>query len=145
MARTKKTSRAGSLKVGDHVASNVPAFSWRGVVIRDFGAIGGDGRQIVTVRVEIGEGSCHTFDASAEHVERVPAERKFDVVMVAEPAGGYSVFVPELPSVAAQGETIADARANAQEAIEGYLKALCDDGLPVPKVQRDRVAARTEW
>lgn len=54
-------------------------------------------------------------------------------------------MVPELPSVAAQGETIADARANAQEAIESYLKALHDDGLPVSTVQRDRVAARTEW
>jgi predicted RNase H-like HicB family nuclease len=145
MARSKKTSQAASLKVGDHVASNLPAFSWRGVVIRDFGAIGGDGRQIVTVRVEHEEGGYETFDASAEHVERVPAERKFDIVMVAEPEGGYSVFVPELPSVAAQGETIVDARANTQEAIEGYLKALHDDGLPVPKVQRDRVAARTEW
>lgn len=145
MARTKKTSRADSLKVGDHVTSNLPAFSWRGVVFRDFGEIGGDGRQIVTVRVENDEGECQTFDVSAEHVDRVPAERKFDVVMVAEPEGGYSVFVPELPSVATEGETIADARANAQEAIEGYLKALHDDGLPVPKVQRDRVAARTEW
>lgn len=145
MARTKKTSRAGLLKVGDHVASNVPAFSWRGVVFRDFGAIGGDGRQIVTVRVENREGGCRTFDVSAEHVDRVPAERKFDVVMIAEPEGGYSVFVPELPSVAAQGETITDARANAREAIEGYLKTLHEDGLPVPKVKRDRVAARTEW
>jgi predicted RNase H-like HicB family nuclease len=145
MARAKKMPRGGALKVGDHVASNVPAFNWRGVVIRDFGAIGADGGQIVTVQVEIGEGSTQTFDACAEHVERVPAEHKFDVVMVAEPEGGYSVLVPELPSVAAQGETFADARANAQEAIEGYLKALHDDGLPVPKVQRDRVAARTEW
>jgi predicted RNase H-like HicB family nuclease len=55
------------------------------------------------------------------------------------------VFVPELPSVATQGETIADARTNAQEAIEGYLKALHEDGLSVPRTQRDRVVARTEW
>jgi len=39
--------------------------------------------------------------------------REFDIVMVAEPEGGYSVFVPELPSVATQGETIEEARANA--------------------------------
>ena len=43
-------------------------------------------------------------------------QREFDVVIVAEPEGGYSVFVPELPSVATQGETIEEARANAQEA-----------------------------
>jgi predicted RNase H-like HicB family nuclease len=47
------------------------------------------------------------------------AGREFDVVMVAESEGGYSVFVPDLPSVATQGETIEEARANAQEAIEG--------------------------
>ncbi|MCL2768874.1 MAG: type II toxin-antitoxin system HicB family antitoxin [Solirubrobacterales bacterium] len=33
------------------------------------------------------------------------AAREFDVVMVLEPEGGYSVLVPELPSVASQGET----------------------------------------
>jgi predicted RNase H-like HicB family nuclease len=51
------------------------------------------------------------------------AEREFDVVMVAEPEGGYSVFVPDLPSVATQGETIEGARANAQEAIEATWRS----------------------
>lgn len=69
-------------------------------------------------------------------------QREFDVVIVAEPEGGYSVFVPELPSVATQGETIEDARANAQEAIEGYLEVMHDDGLPIPTVHRDRVAVQ---
>ncbi len=68
-------------------------------------------------------------------------QREFDVVIVAEPEGGYSVFVPELPSVATQGETIEEARANAQEAIEGYLEVM-HDGLPIPTVHRDRVAAQ---
>jgi predicted RNase H-like HicB family nuclease len=67
-------------------------------------------------------------------------EREFDLVMVAEPEGGYSVFVPELPSVATQGETIDEARANAQEAIEGYLEVMREDGLPIPWVHRDRIA-----
>jgi predicted RNase H-like HicB family nuclease len=70
----------------------------------------------------------------------VSAERMFDVVIVAEPEGGYSVFVPELPSVATQGETIKEARTNAQEAIEGYLEVMHEDGLPIPSVHRDRVA-----
>jgi predicted RNase H-like HicB family nuclease len=52
------------------------------------------------------------------------------------------VFVPELPSVATQGETIEEARANAQEAIEGYLEVMHDDGLPIPAVHRDRVAVQ---
>jgi antitoxin HicB len=61
-------------------------------------------------------------------------QRMFDVVMVAEMAGGYSVLVPELPNVAMQGETIEEARTNAQEAIEGYLDAMC--------VYRERVAVQ---
>ena len=70
------------------------------------------------------------------------ADREFDVVIVSEPDGGYSVFVPELPSVATQGETIEEARANAQDAIEGYLEVMHEDGLPVPSVHRDRIAVR---
>ena len=69
-------------------------------------------------------------------------QREFDVVIMAEPEGGYSVFVPELPSVATQGETIEEARTNAQEAIEGYLEVMHDDGLPIPTVHRDRVAVQ---
>ena len=68
------------------------------------------------------------------------AEREFEVVILTEPEGGYSVFVPELPSVATQGETIEQARVNAQEAIEGYLEVMHEDGLPIPTVHRDRVA-----
>jgi antitoxin HicB len=77
---------------------------------------------------------------AAATVWAVDTAREFEVVMVAEPEGGYSVFVPELPSVATQGETIEEARANAQEAIEGYLEVMHEDGLPIPPVHRDRVA-----
>jgi predicted RNase H-like HicB family nuclease len=70
------------------------------------------------------------------------AEREFDVVILAEPEGGYSVFVPELPSVATQGETIAEARADAQETIERYLEVMHEDGLPIPTVHGDRVAVQ---
>ena len=69
-------------------------------------------------------------------------EREFDLVIVSEQEGGYSVFVPELPSVATQGETIEEARTNAQEAIEGYLEVMHDDGLSIPTVHRDRVAVQ---
>jgi predicted RNase H-like HicB family nuclease len=61
----------------------------------------------------------------------VSAEHEFDVLILAEPEGGYSVFVSELPSVATQGETIEEARANAQEAIDGYLEVMHEDGLPI--------------
>jgi antitoxin HicB len=70
----------------------------------------------------------------------VSDQREFDVVIVPEPEGGYSAFVPELPSVATQSETIEEARANAQEAIEGYLEVVHEDGMPIPTMHRHRVA-----
>jgi antitoxin HicB len=72
------------------------------------------------------------------------APLEFDVVIAAEVEGGYSVFVPELPSVATQGETIEEARANAQEAIEGYVAVMREDGLGLPTVHRARVSVRAE-
>lgn len=144
MARAK-TSPTDSLKVGDHVASNVPGFNWKGIVAEDHGPLGLDGSQIVLVRVDYGEVS-RQFDVRAKSVDRLPAtgaEREFDVVMVAESDGGYSVFVPQLPSVAAQGETIEEARTNAREAIEAYLEVMHADGLPIPEVHRDRIAVRS--
>lgn len=67
-------------------------------------------------------------------------QREFEVVLSPDAEGGYSVFVPELPSVATQGETRDEALAMAAEAIEGYLEAMAEDGLPIPPVERGRVA-----
>jgi antitoxin HicB len=67
-------------------------------------------------------------------------EREYEIVLQPEPEGGFSVFVPELPSVATQGETIEEATEMAKEAIEGYLEVMQEDGLPIPTVQRGRVA-----
>ena len=66
--------------------------------------------------------------------------REYEIVLVSEPEGGYSVFVPELPSVATQGESVEEASEMAREAIELYLEAMEEDGLPLPSVRRQRVA-----
>lgn len=66
--------------------------------------------------------------------------REYEIVLAPEAEGGYSVFVPDLPSVVTQGETVPEAIAMAKEAIELYLKAMEEDGLPIPSVQRERVA-----
>jgi antitoxin HicB len=50
------------------------------------------------------------------------------------------VFVPDLPSVATQGETVEEALDMARDAIEGYLEIMRDEGWPVPTVRRERVA-----
>ena len=67
-------------------------------------------------------------------------QREYEVVLIPEPEGGYSVLVPDLPSVATQGETVEDALAMAKEAIELYVETMDEDGIPIPTVQRCRVA-----
>lgn len=70
------------------------------------------------------------------------SEREYEIILQAEPEGGFSVLVPELPSVATQGETVEEATAMAKEAIEAYLGVMAEDGLPVPAIRRERVAVQ---
>ena len=56
--------------------------------------------------------------------------RKFTIMMEQEGDGGYSVYVPELPGCASQGDTWEDALVNIREAIALYLWSLKEDGLP---------------
>jgi len=67
---------------------------------------------------------------------------EYEVVLRPEAEGGFSVFVPELPSVATQGETVEEALAMVKEAIEGYLEVMHEEGLEIPTVQRGRVAVQ---
>lgn len=66
--------------------------------------------------------------------------REYEIVLAPEAEGGFSVFVPELPSVATQGETVDEAVAMAKEAIAAYIETMQEEGLPIPVVQRKRVA-----
>lgn len=60
-------------------------------------------------------------------------ERQFEVVLQPEPQGGFSVFVPQLPGCASQGETKEEALAMIKEAIEGYLESLDEHDDPIPE------------
>ena len=64
----------------------------------------------------------------------------FGPVPVVKIIDSASVFVPDLPSVATQGETVEEALDMARDAIEGYLEIMRDEGWPVPTVRRERVA-----
>ena len=51
---------------------------------------------------------------------------------------GYWVAeCPSLPGCISQGKTKEEAMRNIKEAIEGYIAALQDDGLPVPEERFD--------
>ncbi|GET37898.1 type II toxin-antitoxin system HicB family antitoxin [Microseira wollei] len=52
---------------------------------------------------------------------------KIKVVLEPSDEGGYTVYVPSLPGCISEGETIEEALANIQEAIELYLEPTEDD------------------
>jgi predicted RNase H-like HicB family nuclease len=49
----------------------------------------------------------------------------------------WVVECPSLPGCITQGKTKVEAIANIKEAIQGYVKALEQDGLPVPEERFD--------
>jgi antitoxin HicB len=59
-------------------------------------------------------------------------EFSYVAVFRPEPEGGYTVTCPALPGLVTYGETLAEARAMAVEAIEAYLESLQKDGEPLP-------------
>ena len=51
----------------------------------------------------------------------------FQVVLEPSEDGGYTVYVPSLPGCISEGDSIEDALANIQEAVELYLEPVEDD------------------
>jgi predicted RNase H-like HicB family nuclease len=56
----------------------------------------------------------------------------YTIALLREEDGGFSVSVPALPGCATQGDDLAEALANAREAVQGYVESLILDGEPVP-------------
>jgi antitoxin HicB len=56
---------------------------------------------------------------------------RFTIVLLPEEEGGYTALVPALGSIASQGETVAEALANVQEAITGYPEAITPQEVPL--------------
>lgn len=69
-------------------------------------------------------------------------EREYEVILVAQPEGGFTVSVPELPDVVTEGETREEALTMARDAIEGYLETMRDLGWSVAPSERGRVVVR---
>lgn len=54
------------------------------------------------------------------------------VILYIDEEGNYIAEVPSLPGCGSDGKTREEALTNVRDAIEGYIEALEDDGLPVP-------------
>ena len=66
--------------------------------------------------------------------------RQYNFTVLFEPAaeGGYTVRCPALPGLVTEGNTLAEARAMALDAIRAYIESLRRDGLPVPEDKKLR-------
>lgn len=67
------------------------------------------------------------------------ANYSFSIVLESQEGGGYSVLVPALPEVVTEGDTEADALANAEEAIRALLSYRRDRGIAIPADARPEV------
>lgn len=72
--------------------------------------------------------------------------RSFSVILEPQEEGGFTVLVPALPEVLTEGDTEAEALANAEEAIRAVLDYRRDNGLAIPpdmppEIRRVTVAA----
>jgi predicted RNase H-like HicB family nuclease len=55
-------------------------------------------------------------------------QREIELVFAPEEGVGYHVYAPDLPGLHTQGDTLAEATANAQEALELYVEGLREEG-----------------
>lgn len=62
----------------------------------------------------------------------------YDAVFEKEKDGGYSVWIPDLPGCASQGNTLEEAMQNIKEAAELYLEDANDEQIEDGKTHKDR-------
>ncbi len=62
----------------------------------------------------------------------------YDAIFEKETDGGYSVWVPDLPGCASQGDTLEEAMSNVKEAMELYLEDADPEQIADGKAHRDR-------
>lgn len=60
------------------------------------------------------------------------ADYRFSVILEPQAEGGFTVLVPALPEVVTEGDSEAEALANAEEAIRAVLSYRQDNGIPIP-------------
>lgn len=65
---------------------------------------------------------------------------KYTIIIEKGRESGYVAYAPALRGCVSQGKTKTEALKNVKEAIEVYIEALVEDGLPVPtEVGKDTV------
>jgi len=57
----------------------------------------------------------------------------YTVIFQPLPEGGYEVIVPAIPEISSFGDTLAEAREMAEDAIRCFLESAMKTGEPIPK------------
>ena len=65
--------------------------------------------------------------------QETSSEYSFTVLFEPAAEGGYVVTCPALPGLVTEGDTLAEARKMARDAIRAYLESLRKDGEPIPR------------
>jgi antitoxin HicB len=68
--------------------------------------------------------------------------RTYALVFDAEPEGGFTVTCPALPGLVTYGETIEQARAMAQDAMDGLIEVMLECGEAVPESDAPKAVPR---
>jgi antitoxin HicB len=68
-----------------------------------------------------------------EHNHIVAEEYSFSIILERQEGGGFTVLVPALPEVVTEGDSEAEALANAEEAIRAVLSYRQDHDIPIPR------------
>ena len=65
---------------------------------------------------------------------------KYTIIIEKGRESGYVAYAPALQGCVSQGKTKAEALKNVREAMEVYVEALLEDGMPVPtEVGKDTI------
>jgi antitoxin HicB len=62
----------------------------------------------------------------------IPMLYKVPLILLPQPEGGFTVTSPVLPELVTEGDTVADALANVQDALAAVIEAYNDLGRPLP-------------
>ena len=54
------------------------------------------------------------------------------LVFLPQPEGGFTVTSPVLPELVTEGDTLAEAFANARDAVSAVVELYADEGRPLP-------------
>jgi predicted RNase H-like HicB family nuclease len=68
--------------------------------------------------------------------------RAYTFVFSPEPEGGYTVTCPALPGLVTYGETLAEARAMALDAMDGLIEVMLDKNEPLPESDAKEAVSR---